>query len=86
MFTPITATQVTRHGWLHHALNGEAMNLSQIFPPSVSGDPGLSVSVGPNPPASPIEGQQWLNNNDGYLYIYYDNAGNPTWMSVERET
>ena len=45
-----------------------------------------AVSVGPNPPASPIEGQQWLNNNDGYLYIYYDNAGNPTWMSVERET
>ena len=50
---PITATRVTRHGWLHHALNGEAMNLSQIFPPSVSGDSGggscPSVSVGPNP-------------------------------------
>ena len=45
-----------------------------------------AVSVGPNPPVSPIEGQQWLNNNDGYLYTYYDNAGNPTWMSVERET
>ena len=46
---------------------------------------GSLVSVGPNPPTSPIEGQQWLNNNDGYLYIYYDNAGSPTWMSVERE-
>lgn len=63
------------------------MNLSQIFPPSVSGGSGgaPSVSVGPTPPASPTEGQQWLNTDDGYLYIYYDNAGNPTWMSVERE-
>ena len=64
------------------------MNLSQIFPPSVSGDScgAPLVSVGPKPPESPVEGQQWLNNRDGYLYIYYDNAGNPTWMSVERET
>ena len=63
-------------------------NLSELFPPGggVSGGDGApAVHVGPNPPADPVEGQQWLNTNDGFLYIYYENAGNPTWMAVERE-
>ncbi len=57
------------------------------FPAAVpeveSGAP--AVHVGDTPPADPVEGQQWLNTDDGYLYVYYGNAGNPTWMAVERD-
>jgi hypothetical protein len=44
-----------------------------------------STHVGPDAPDPAVEGQLWLNTDDGYLYVYYDNAGNPTWMAVERE-
>ena len=44
-----------------------------------------AVHVGDTAPADPVEGQQWLNTDDGYLYVYYNNAGDPTWMAVERE-
>ena len=47
---------------------------------------GLSTHVGPNAPDPAVEGQMWLNTDDGYLYVYYDNAGNPTWMAVERNS
>lgn len=33
-------------------------------------------------PADPSEGDQWLNTDDGYLYVYYGNGGSPTWMAV----
>ena len=46
---------------------------------------GPSTHVGDTAPINPVEGQLWLNTDDGYLYAYYDNAGNPTWMAVERE-
>ena len=48
-------------------------------------DSAPSTHVGDTAPDSPTEGQMWLNTDDGYLYVYYDNAGDPTWMSVERE-
>ena len=44
-----------------------------------------AVHVGDTPPVDPVEGQLFLNTDDGYLYVYYNNAGNPTWMAVERE-
>ena len=44
-----------------------------------------STHVGDTAPIDPVEGQMWLNSDDGYLYAYYENAGNPTWMAVERE-
>ena len=50
---------------------------------SASGAP--AVHVGDSPPVDPVEGQLFLNTDDGYLYVYYNNAGNPTWMAVERE-
>lgn len=40
------------------------------------------MHVGASEPASPEEGQLWLNTNDGYMYAYYGNAGNPTWMAT----
>ena len=48
-------------------------------------DSAPSTHVGDTAPIDPVEGQLWLNTDDGYLYAYYDNAGNPTWMAVERE-
>jgi len=45
-----------------------------------------AVHVGNTAPTNPVEGQQWLNTDDGYLYVYYNNAGNPTWMAVERQS
>lgn len=53
---------------------------------SIGGDSGPSTHVGNAAPDSPVEGQLWLNTDDGYMYVYYDNAGSPTWMSVERES
>ena len=49
--------------------------------PSGAGSESSSVAVG-DAPDNPSEGDQWLNTNDGYLYIYYDNSGSPTWMAV----
>ena len=40
------------------------------------------MHVGASEPPSPIEGQMWLNTSDGYLYAYYGNNGNPTWMAT----
>jgi hypothetical protein len=57
----------------------------QIVDPDGNPSGGLSTHVGPDAPDPAVEGQMWLNSDDGYLYVYYDNAGNPTWMSVERE-
>lgn len=39
------------------------------------------ITVG-GAPSNPSEGDQWLNSDDGYLYIYYDNSGSPTWVAV----
>ena len=44
------------------------------------------TEVGGTAPNNPQEGQMWLNSDDGYLYVYYENAGNPTWMAVERQS
>jgi hypothetical protein len=52
----------------------------------IGGDSGPSTHVGPDAPDPVAEGQLWLNTDDGYMYVYYDNSGNPTWMSVERES
>jgi len=63
-------------------------HLSELFPPgggASGGDSAPPVHVGDTPPADPVEGQMWLNTDDGYLWVYYDNAGNPTWMAVERQ-
>ena len=63
-------------------------NLSELFPPGGGvggGDGAPAVHVGDTPPDDPVEGQLFLNTDDGYLYVYYNNAGNPTWMAVERE-
>jgi hypothetical protein len=49
--------------------------------PSGAGSSSDSVTVG-DAPDSPSEGDQWLNIDDGYLYIYYDNNGSPIWMAV----
>jgi hypothetical protein len=57
----------------------------QIVDPDGNPSGGLSTHVGPDAPDPAVEGQMWLNSDDGYLYVYYDNAGNPTWMAVERE-
>ena len=46
---------------------------------------GSSTHVGDTAPADPVEGQMWLNTDDGYLYVYYNNGGSPTWMAVERQ-
>lgn len=40
------------------------------------------MHVGASEPPSPVEGQMWLNTSDGYLYAYYGNNGNPTWMAT----
>ena len=47
---------------------------------STGGAPGMHV--GASEPASPEEGQMWLNTDDGYVYAYYGNNGNPTWMAT----
>ena len=58
----------------------------QIVDPDGNPSGGLSTHVGPDAPDPAVEGQMWLNSDDGYLYVYYDNAGNPTWMAVERNS
>lgn len=57
----------------------------QIVDPEGNPSGGPSTHVGPDAPDPAVEGQLWLNTDDGYLYVYYNNAGNPTWMAVERE-
>ena len=49
------------------------------FPPSAHTHEWVAVGDAPD---NPSEGDQWLNSNDGYLYIYYGNGGSPTWMAV----
>ena len=59
---------------------------SKAWTEVVASDSGApAMHFGDTAPADPVEGMQWLNTDDGYLYVYYDNAGDPTWMSVERE-
>jgi len=58
----------------------------QIVDPEGNPASGSSTHVGDTAPADPVEGQMWLNTDDGYLYVYYENAGNPTWMAVERQS
>jgi hypothetical protein len=42
---------------------------------------GSSLATGDQPTA-PNDGEQWFNPSDGYLYIWYDNDGNGTWVAV----
>lgn len=38
------------------------------------------TSVGPNPPASPINGEMWWCTEDGNLYIYYQDGDSAQWV------
>jgi len=40
------------------------------------------VSIGPIPPADPIEGNLWWNNKDGRMYIYYTDNDSSQWVQT----
>ena len=40
------------------------------------------VSVGPNPPENPLEGDLWWNNVDGRMYIYYTDSDSSQWVQT----
>ena len=41
---------------------------------------GASVSVLPNPPTNPGDGDLWYNTSDGRMYIYYDDGNTSQWV------
>ena len=51
-----------------------------------AGGGGSPVHIGDTAPADPVEGQQWFNTDNGTLYIYYNNNGNPEWVSASGES
>lgn len=50
---------------------------SGIIPPSTP-----PVSVGPNPPANPIEGNLWWNSTTGVMYVYYVDTDSAQWVQT----
>ena len=50
---------------------------SGIIPPSTP-----PVSVGPNPPADPIEGNLWWNSTSGRMYVYYIDEDSGQWVQA----
>ena len=50
---------------------------SGIIPPSTP-----PVSVGPNPPQNPIEGNLWWNSSTGVMYIYYVDSNSAQWVQT----
>ena len=45
-------------------------------------EPGgnASVTIGVNPPGTPVEGDLWWNPEDGVLYIYYTDVDSSQWV------
>ena len=41
----------------------------------------LGTNIGEVPPASPIEGQMWFNNQTYFAYVYYQNS----WVKIVNE-
>jgi len=50
---------------------------SGIIPPSTP-----PVSVGPNPPENPIEGNLWWNSSTGVMYVYYVDDNSAQWVQT----
>jgi hypothetical protein len=50
---------------------------SGIIPPSTP-----PVSVGPNPPEDPIEGNLWWNSTSGRMYVYYIDEDSGQWVQA----
>lgn len=50
---------------------------SGIIPPSTP-----PVSVGPNPPENPIEGNLWWNSDTGVMYVYYVDNDSAQWVQT----
>lgn len=46
------------------------------------GGGGASMVVGPTPPASPIEGQEWLDETSGILYVWYTGTTSNAWIEA----
>lgn len=40
------------------------------------------VTVGPNPPENPIEGNLWWNPNTGVMYVYYVDDDSAQWVQA----
>ena len=74
----------TRDGKSYRAVEGMALvnpgvtdMQSGIIPPSTP-----PVTVGPNPPENPIEGNLWWNSTSGRMYVYYVDLDSGQWVQV----
>lgn len=48
-----------------------------------SGPGGASVvSISSNPPSNPTQGQLWWNDDDGRLYVFYDDGNTTQWVDT----
>lgn len=51
-----------------------------------AGGGGSAITVGPTPPSSPKEGDQWLDDTSGILYVWYTGASSSTWEETGPDT
>ncbi len=49
---------------------------------AVVAQPPPATSIGDNPPASPVHGQQWWKSDTGNMFIYYNDGNTSQWVQV----
>ena len=65
------------------ATNAADATVKTITIPGAAG--GASVTVSETPPANPDEGDLWWNEDDGRLYVFYEDANTSQWVDASPE-